>query len=91
MTQISYNLTIKGKVQGVCYRDWTRQTAQKLGIVGWVKNLANGDVQAIVQGEQENVDRLIELCYKGPNMANVITIEKEVVQPDNFTEFEVLY
>ena len=65
-------LIIKGRVQGVFYRYSTERKAQSIGgLTGWVKNLPNGDVEVLVEGKKEKIDRLIEWCYEGPPSSRV--------------------
>jgi len=68
------SLRIKGRVQGVFYRESTRQTATALGVAGWVKNLPDGDVAAMAQGPGEAVEALIAWCRKGPPAAQVVEV-----------------
>lgn len=91
MTKIAYHLIIKGRVQGVSYRNWTRRTANEIGIKGWVKNLDNGDVEAVFEGPVDDVNKLIEACYNGPEMARVDFIEKKMLELNHFNDFKVLY
>jgi acylphosphatase len=71
MDMIAKHLIIKGRVQGVFYRGWTVKTAQALGLAGWVRNLPNGDVEALVQGHSTDVARLIDMAWQGPSAARV--------------------
>lgn len=64
-------LTIQGRVQGVGYRDWMLREAQRMGIHGWVRNLADGSVQALVAGEAAAVQAMVEACRRGPLFARV--------------------
>jgi len=64
-------LTIQGRVQGVGYRAWTVKTAQKLGLAGWVRNLASGEVEVLAHGTTAAVQSLIDACHKGPTFAHV--------------------
>ncbi|KLN59684.1 acylphosphatase [Kiloniella spongiae] len=76
MTTKQIRLLISGRVQGVWYRGWTVETAQKLGLVGWVRNLSTGQVEAVVKGELDKIDILIKLCYEGPEHAKVTSVEE---------------
>nr|WP_120495835.1 acylphosphatase [Kiloniella sp. EL199] len=67
-------LLISGRVQGVWYRGWTVDRAKGLGLVGWVRNLPAGQVEAVVKGDTEKVDILIKLCHEGPEHANVTSV-----------------
>lgn len=62
---------ISGKVQGVHYRAWTREQALKLGLNGWVRNLKNGQVEALFSGSALSVDQMIGICFDGPAAARV--------------------
>ncbi len=65
------HLIISGKVQGVFYRASCQEVAQGLGLKGWVRNLSNGDVEVLAQGEKEKIEKLIDWCKKGPPSAKV--------------------
>jgi acylphosphatase len=64
-------VTIEGRVQGVFFRASTRDEARKLGVKGWVRNLANGDVEALFEGDKTRVSQMLAWCYKGPPYAVV--------------------
>jgi len=70
-------LRIHGRVQGVFYRAWTRETASALGLRGWVRNRTDGTVELLAQGEADAVDRMIERCRTGPPSARVDRIDAE--------------
>ena len=63
------HLIITGDVQGVGYRAWMRSHAQKLDILGWVKNQADGAVEAVCEGQEARLEELISICKKGPQVA----------------------
>ncbi|NVK17881.1 MAG: acylphosphatase [Methylocystaceae bacterium] len=69
------HLKITGRVQGVWYRAWTRETALSLGLAGWVRNRLDGSVEAVVQGDETAVDQLIKKCWDGPTAARVDLVE----------------
>jgi len=75
-------LGITGRVQGVGYRDWAMVTAQKLGLKGWVRNRADGSVEALVVGDDDAVGKMIEACRRGPTLAKVDAVEVEPVDLD---------
>ncbi|UTW54287.1 acylphosphatase [Kordiimonas sp. SCSIO 12610] len=87
--RIAKRLTIKGKVQGVWYRKWCEQQALGLGIDGFVRNRINGDVEALIIGTTERVDRMIDLCYTGPDNAVVSEIVIEDAQGFVPARFEI--
>lgn len=86
------HLFISGVVQGVSYRASTQQQAQRLGVVGWVRNLQDGRVEAVVQGSKEKVDDLIRWCHRGPSAAKVekVDVAWEKVA-EEFPRFDVRY
>lgn len=73
--KISTHLYISGKVQGVYFRDSAREIAESLGLTGYVKNLPDGRVEAVVEGEKNFVDRLTQWCHMGPPKAIVSSVE----------------
>ena len=69
--------TIKGRVQGVGFRDFVRRSAQKLGLDGQVRNLANGDVEVEAVGDRETLQALMKKLREGPGFAYVTDIDEE--------------
>lgn len=65
------HLLIEGRVQGVFYRAFTRELAQKLGLRGWVKNNSDGKVEAVMEGSRELIEQAIGACRRGPAGAAV--------------------
>lgn len=74
---------VSGQVQGVTYRQSCRQVARGLGLVGWVRNLADGRVEVWAQGEADACDRLVEWLWSGPRGASVRGVEADTVAPDS--------
>lgn len=74
---IARRLVIHGRVQGVFYRGWMVETAQALGLRGWVRNRRDGTVEALVCGHGDAVERMIERCHEGPEAARVERMEIE--------------
>jgi acylphosphatase len=66
---------ISGRVQGVGYRDWTQREADRLGLSGWVRNLSNGNVEAVFSGPAEAVERMLTLARSGPRSASVADVK----------------
>jgi acylphosphatase len=65
------NAVISGKVQGVWFRAWTMEQAQKRGLAGWVRNRNDGTVEALFAGPADKVDAMLQACYRGPPLAKV--------------------
>jgi acylphosphatase len=80
---------VSGMVQGVFYRSWAEQTAKRLGLRGWVRNLPDGRVEAVFEGEKGRVVKMLELCRKGPPHAKVGGVEARKEQASGFAGFEV--
>ena len=66
---------IHGRVQGVCFRNWTMDRARALGVRGWVRNRRDGSVELVAYGEEEAVETLVADCRTGPAAARVERIE----------------
>jgi acylphosphatase len=62
---------ISGRVQGVGFRDWTHRRAADLGLSGWVRNLASGEVEALFSGPRDAVDKMLAAARRGPQLARV--------------------
>lgn len=77
---------IKGRVQGVGYRAFVNQKANDYGLAGWVRNMENGDVEAIFEGDNEDVRLMVKACQEGPRTAKVENVQ--VFDQDNSGEYE---
>ena len=66
---------VSGRVQGVFFRTETQDEARRQGVTGWVRNVPDGRVEAVFEGERDKVETLIEFCRKGPPGARVTNIE----------------
>src|SRR5574341_2159455 len=69
------HILVSGKVQGVFFRKSTKNKAQELDITGWVRNLDDGRVEAVFEGEKEKVEKMVEWARKGPDYAEVKDIK----------------
>ncbi|KCZ70459.1 acylphosphatase [Candidatus Methanoperedens nitroreducens] len=76
------HIFVSGRVQGVFFRSSTKDMAQELGLTGWVRNLGDGRVEAVFEGEQGGVEKMIQWCRRGPEYARVDNIE---VIPERYT------
>jgi acylphosphatase len=81
-----------GKVQGVFFRYHAKKQAKLLKLTGWVKNLSDGSVEIVAEGKEEDLDKLMEWCRRGPPFAKVnnLTFHKAVYLGE-FEEFKILY
>lgn len=86
------HIWISGRVQGVFFRANTRRKAMDLNIKGWVKNLSDERVEAVLEGEDSAVKEMVEFCRKGPFGAKITKIEvKEEKYVGEFETFEITY
>lgn len=84
-------LYIKGTVQGIFFRQFIKENAERNDIRGFVRNLEDGRVEVFIEGDTKNVEKMIELCKKGPRHAKInhVGIRSERVQ--DFREFKILH
>ena len=75
------HLLARGRVQGVGYRAWTVDEARRRGLSGWVRNLANGDVEAVFSGAIASVDNMVVACRSGPSLAHVGNVMIDATEP----------
>lgn len=86
------HIFISGRVQGVGFRHFIRKNAEALGVTGWVKNLPDGRVEAIFQGNEEQVEELIQRCKKGPVASFVQDIEVRDTEDETvYKSFDVKF
>ncbi len=90
--QVRVRLIIEGRVQGVFFRASTRATAVSLGIVGWVRNLPDGSVEVMAEGDSGSVEELIDWCHHGPPGAFVTAVHLErQTATGEFNSFDLRY
>jgi len=83
---------VSGRVQGVYFRDATRDAATRSKVAGWVRNLPDGRVEAVFEGEPRAVKQMVQFCHQGPHHARVESVE--VVEEEfrgEFQDFEIRY
>jgi acylphosphatase len=83
-------IKVTGKVQGVFYRQSTKETAIKSGITGEVRNMPDGSVRIIATGTKEQLKNLVEWCHKGPKRAVVTNVVAEDTALMNFPSFKIV-
>ena len=89
LEQIRARVLISGRVQGVGYRMSTVDLATDLGLSGWVRNLADGRVEAVFEGNRDVVEEMIRWCQQGPPGAVVKNVAVEYEQPEGIQGFQV--
>jgi acylphosphatase len=91
MARVRAHVWISGRVQGVFFRAHTKELADELGLTGWVRNLPDGRVEAVFEGEEDAVKEAIEWCKRGPPLASVEKVEVRYEQPTGeFKDFRIL-
>ena len=82
-------LVISGEVQGVFFRDSTREAAEAAGVAGWVRNREDGRVEAVLEGGEAAVERVAAFCRSGPDRARVTEVEESDEAPEGLSGFEI--
>lgn len=91
MSDKRVHLFVSGRVQGVNFRGSTRVQAQRLGVVGWIRNLQDGRVEAVAQGDSAALDRFVEFVSAGPPGSKVLDVEiSDQPISGSFPAFEVV-
>ena len=83
---IRVHVIVSGRVQGVYYRSYAVDEARELGIRGWVRNTSSGDVEAVFEGEQDAVEKMVDWCWRGSPPSRVDSVE--VTWEDATGEYE---
>ena len=86
---VARRVVVSGRVQGVFFRDATRREAQRRGVAGWVRNCADGTVQAHFEGPEDAVGELVRWCREGPRHASVDDVGVERCEPEGLHGFRV--
>lgn len=89
MADTRAHVFVSGTVQGVFYRANTKDQATERGLDGWVKNLADGRVEAVFEGEDDTVESMIEWCHEGSPAANVTDVEVNYEHPEGLDGFTI--
>jgi acylphosphatase len=86
---IRRRLVVHGKVQGVFFRDSTREAARKEGVAGWATNRADGSVEVVLEGSRDAVDSVAGYVRRGPSSAQVESVEAREETPEGLTGFQI--
>ena len=84
-------LYIHGTVQGVFFRQFIKDNAEKQNVSGFVRNLEDGRVEVFIEGDNNNVDKMIELCRQGPKHSQINKVEIKEEKFQGFREFKILH
>lgn len=82
-------LIVRGRVQGVFFRDSLRRLAQQRQVAGWVSNRPDGAVEAVLEGDEDAIQRLVEFAHRGPRGAQVESVDVFNEEPEGLTGFRV--
>lgn len=89
MRRIQVHVWVSGTVQGVSFRAMTRKEALRIGVVGWVRNLEDGRVEAVFSGAEPAVHAMVHWCGRGPLRASVTEVVSEPMALEAFEGFDV--
>jgi acylphosphatase len=86
---VRQHVIVRGHVQGVFFRDSVRRLAQQRNVSGWVSNRRDGAVEAVFEGDEDAVQRLVDFARRGPRGAQVESVEVTREQPEGLTGFSI--
>ncbi|MFB6228287.1 MAG: acylphosphatase [Halobacteriales archaeon] len=89
MSRTRAHVFVSGRVQGVYFRATTRDEAREAGVDGWVRNLADGRVEAVFEGREDAVESMVAFCGEGSPAARVDDVEVEYEDPEGIEGFEI--
>jgi acylphosphatase len=87
----SIRMYISGTVQGMFFRGFVKENAEKYNVKGFVRNLEDGRVEVFLEGDNNDVEKMIELCKKGPKHAEIRSIELKDEKFQDFKTFKILH
>ena len=86
------HVIISGRVQGVFFRMETQRAASRIGVFGWVRNLPNGDVEALIEGPRERVEEAVQWCHQGSPASRVRQVQVDWGDySGDFNRFDITY
>ena len=86
---VRYRVLVSGRVPGVFFRATCRRLALAHGVSGWVRNLPDGELEAVFEGRAQDVDRLVEWAHHGPSRAMVAHVAVQAEPPEGLTTFVI--
>jgi acylphosphatase len=87
--RVRRRVVVRGEVQGVFFRDSTREHASRRGVAGWVTNRDDGAVEAVFEGPRDDVDAMVEFARSGPARADVRDVDVSEEEPEGLEGFSV--
>lgn len=91
MSRVRIHFFVEGKVQRVFFRETTRKVAESCNVTGWVRNLPDGRVEGVIEGEEEAVKQVEDFIHRGPELAQVTAVSVELEEyRGEFKEFTVI-
>ena len=87
----SVRLYIQGTVQGIFFRAFVKENAERYNVKGFVRNLDDGRIEVFLEGDNDKVDKMIELCKKGPKHSQIKKVEEKEEKFQDFKNFKVLH
>jgi acylphosphatase len=87
--RVRRRVVVRGRVQGVFFRDSARREAEAAGVSGWAANRPDGAVEVVVEGPEEAVERVVAFCRRGPRRAEVVDVEVSDEEPSGLTGFAI--
>lgn len=92
MSEACLLVRVQGRVQGVCFRHYTREEAIRLGITGWVRNCSDGSVEVLICGSDEQLEAMLAWLNHGPELASVTQLDAKPAAAEPLpTAFEIRY
>jgi acylphosphatase len=88
--EVALRVRVRGRVQGVGFRAWTKREARARGLAGWVRNEADGSVAALISGPTDRVPDMVAALHRGPPLARVDRVETHPAMPPDAPGFDVL-
>ena len=89
MPRARRRVVVRGRVQGVFFRDTVRRRAESRGVGGWVTNRPDGAVEAVFEGDPDAVSSMVEFSHEGPRGAEVSDVEVSEEEPEGLSGFEI--
>ncbi|MFH1210195.1 MAG: acylphosphatase [archaeon] len=83
------HVLIEGSVTGVGFRFFVQRNASLLNIKGWIKNISENKIEAVFEGQEQDIKKLLEICKEGPSLSYIKTIKVKEEEFQNLTKFEV--